>query len=272
MKINDALLEAYKTTNKQEAKILLGHLINRSPLELYNLLDEELSEDITNQYFTMINKLSKNYPLQYILGNVNVYGYTFNVNENVLIPRFETEQLIEKTQRLIKSHFDSNIKILDLCTGSGVIAITLKKLFPDSDVTAVDISEEALKVAKENAQLNNTDITFIKSDLFSNVNNKYDVIISNPPYIGSNDLVDEKVYKNEPHLALYGNNEGLEYFEKIIKQIPNYVNEKYIIGFEHGNKQQTQINNLILSNLNDVKTILDKDLNDQDRFIFIIKK
>lgn len=215
-----------------------------------------------------IKKLELGIPVQYIVGNVDFYGNTINVNENVLIPRFETEELVSRTIKRISNKFNTKINILDLCSGSGCIGITLKKEV-NSNVTCSDISLEALKVSKENAKLNNVDITFMESDIFSNINDKYDVIISNPPYITYDEEIDEIVKNNEPSLALYADNNGLYFYEEILKNINKYLNDKYIIAFEIGYKQGNDIINLINKYLKDVNISLERDLQGKDRFIFI---
>ena len=150
-----------------------------------------------------IELLNKGIPVQYIVGNVDFYGYNFKVNENVLIPRFETEELVEKTIKYINKYFNKKVDILDLGTGSGCIAITLKKEL-DCNVDAVDISPKALEIAKLNAKNNNVDITFYEGDMLSPINKKYDVIISNPPYIAYDEEIMDVVKNNEPHVALFG--------------------------------------------------------------------
>lgn len=142
-----------------------------------------------------IKRLNNGEPVQYIVGNVDFYGYKINVNKNVLIPRFETEELVFKTINLIKKNLNENIKVLDIGTGSGCISIALKKEIPGLDITAVDISEDALVVAKNNALENNCEINFIKSDLFNNIDDKYDLIISNPPYISYDEQIMDIVKK-----------------------------------------------------------------------------
>ena len=154
------------------------------------IVGKKVEEDKVELYKKEIMALKENKPLQYVIGNVNFYGNKFIVNENVLIPRFETEELVEKTIERINNLFpDKKIKILDIGCGSGVIGITLKKHFPESEVTLVDISKEALSVAKENAKQLNVDVNFIESDVFDKVYDIYDVIISNPPYIGENEEI-----------------------------------------------------------------------------------
>ena len=207
---------------------------------------------------------------QYIVGNVNFYGNIINVDKRVLIPRFETELLVEKSISYINKLFDNEVNILDIGTGSGCIAITLKKEI-DCNVSAVDISNDALDVAKSNAKLNNVDIDFINGDVFSNVNNKYDVIISNPPYISYDEEIEDIVYNNEPHLALYAKDNGLYFYDKILSECSKYLNDKYLICFEIGYKQGNRVKELVFKYLDDVNISLEKDYSDRDRFVFIWK-
>jgi len=224
----------------------------------------KVSKNIDEDY----NKLLKGYPIQYLIGYVNFYGNQINVNENVLIPRYETEYLVEKTINYIDKYFDRRVSILDIGTGSGCIAITLKKEI-DSDVTATDISVEALKVAKNNAVINNVNIEFIKSDIFNNINNKYDVIISNPPYIDVSEKIMDSVKKYEPHTALYAKDNGLYFYEEILKNAKDYLKEKSIIAFEIGWWQGNLIKNIAEKYFNNSKIEIEKDLSGKDRYIFI---
>ena len=218
-----------------------------------------------------IKRLNSGEPVQYIVGNVDFYGYKINVNKNVLIPRFETEELVFKTINLIKKNLNENIKVLDIGTGSGCISIALKKEIPGLDITAVDISEDALVVAKNNALENNCEINFIKSDLFNNIDDKYDLIISNPPYIKNNTKeIDNIVKKNEPHLALYAKNNGLYFYEEIIKNSSNYLNDKNIIAFEIGYLQANEIKKMAHKYYPNSNIIIEKDMQEKDRFVFII--
>lgn len=230
---------------------------------LIKYLDKDKLED-------GLQLLKQGVPVQYIVGNVNFYGNIIDVNNHVLIPRFETEELVEKSINKIKNKFNKNISILDLCTGSGCIAITLKKEL-NSKITASDISIAALEVAKNNALKNNTEIDFIESDIFSNINDKFDVIISNPPYISYEEEIDELVKNNEPSLALYATNDGLFFYEEILKNCLNYLNENFIICFEIGYKQGLKIKELANKYLSNVKIEIEKDLQGRDRFVFITK-
>ncbi len=220
---------------------------------------------------TALKELESGIPVQYIVGNTNFYGYDFKVNRNTLIPRFETELLVEKTYNYIKKYFNrDNIKILDIGTGSGCIAITLNKLLNNGDITGIDISSEALEIAKENNINNNTNVKFIESDIFSNVSDKYDVIISNPPYISYDDTeVMDIVKNNEPHLALYAKDNGLYFYDKIIKDSSKYLNDKFIMAFEIGYKQGEDVVKIVNKYYKDINISVEKDYSGRDRFVFI---
>ncbi|MBQ4031625.1 MAG: peptide chain release factor N(5)-glutamine methyltransferase [Bacilli bacterium] len=218
-----------------------------------------------------LERLRNGEPVQYIVGDTNFYGNIIKVNKDVLIPRPETEELVEKTYNYIKDIFNNDIDVLDIGTGSGCIPITLKKLLPTSNLTGVDISEKALKVAEENKIINNVSITFLQSDIFKNVKGKYDVIISNPPYIREDEEIMDIVKNNEPHLALYAKDNGLYFYKEIIKEAHNYLKDKYIIAFEIGEEQGSDIVNIAKEYFPDSKVILEKDLRHLDRFVFIIK-
>lgn len=217
-----------------------------------------------------IERLNAGEPVQYIVGDVNFYGNIIDVNPKVLIPRPETEELVEKTQERIKKIFpNENIEILDIGTGSGCIAITLKKIFPEADLTGVDISTEALEVAVSNAKKNKTPITFLQSDLFEKVSGKYDIIISNPPYIKETEEIMDIVKNNEPHLALYAPKEGLYFYEEILANGAKYLKDKYLIAFEIGETQGEDIKKIALKYFPNAQISLEKDLRHFDRFVFI---
>ena len=218
-----------------------------------------------------LEQLKQGIPVQYIVGNVNFYGNTINVNKNVLIPRFETELLVDKTIKYIKNNFKHHVDILDIATGSGCIAITLKKEI-DSTVDASDISEEAIKVAQKNALNNKVDINFINSDMLTNITKKYDIIISNPPYLTKEDDIMDIVKNNEPEIALYAKDNGLYYYDVILKNIKNNLKDKYLIAFEIGYTQGEAIKNLALKYLDNINVKIEKDFSNKDRFVFIEPK
>ena len=217
-----------------------------------------------------IKRLEAGEPVQYIVGDVDFYGNIIKVNKNVLIPRRETEELVEKTVNYIKKYLSPNIDILDIGTGSGCIPITLKKILPNSNITGSDISKEALEVATSNASDNNTHVTFIESDIFPNITSKYDCIISNPPYIRYDEEIMDIVKNNEPHLALFAEDEGLYFYKKIISESSKYLKEKFIIAFEIGEEQGEAIKTIATSQFPNAKVLLEQDMQHLDRFIFII--
>lgn len=218
-----------------------------------------------------LEQLKQGIPVQYIVGNIDFYGNTINVNKNVLIPRFETELLVDKTIKYIKTNFKHHVDILDIATGSGCIAITLKKEI-DSTVDASDISESALKVAQENALNNKVDINFINSDMLTNITKKYDIIISNPPYLTKEDDIMDIVKNNEPEIALYAKDNGLYYYDVILKNIKKHLKDKYLIAFEIGYTQGEAIKNIALKYLDNINVKIEKDYSNKDRFVFIEPK
>ncbi len=227
----------------------------------------KVSKDIEKDY----QKLLEGYPIQYLIGYVDFYGYKINVNENVLIPRYETEYLVEKTINYSKKIFDGKLDILDLGTGSGAISIVLGKKL-DSNVTGVDISDKALEVAKNNAIQNGINVNFIKSDILEKVSGKYDIVISNPPYIDLEEKIMDSVKKYEPHLALYAEDNGLYFYKNILSNIKPYLKEKFIIAFEIGWWQGKLIETIAKEYFENSKVLTIKDLTNRDRYIFIINE
>ena len=211
----------------------------------------------------------KDYPIQYAIGNVNFYGYDLNVDERVLIPRFETEYLVQDSIKLIKEYIN-NPKIIDIGTGSGCIAISLSKEL-NLEVDALDVSAGAIELAKENANLNKANINFINEDIYDfKTDKKYNVIISNPPYVpyGSKDVSEEIKY--EPQNAIYADNNGLIFYEIILNKSKNLLENKNIICFEIGDKQGEKIKQMALNVYPNANVIVKKDLNNYDRYVYII--
>lgn len=217
-------------------------------------------------------KLKKGIPVQYIVGSVDFYGFNIKVNKNVLIPRFETEELVEKTIKYLNKMFnDKKIDVVDLGTGSGCIAIALKKL-TNSIVDAVDISFDALEVAKENASLNKENINFYNGNMLEPLNKKYDLIISNPPYIAYDEEIMDIVKNNEPNIALYAKDDGLFFYKEIIKNSKRYLKEKNLLAFEIGQTQGEKLKDYALKYFPNSKVLIEKDLTGCDRFLFIINE
>ena len=211
--------------------------------------------------------LAEDYPVQYLVGHVDFLQYRILVNENVLIPRFETEYFVTKIVDYLQQY---QLKtILEIGTGSGCIAIALAKMMK-VNMTAIDISKKALKVARKNAKLNNCNIKFLVSDLFENIDDKYDVIVSNPPYLDVDDCVMLKVKKYEPHAALFADNNGLMIIENILKSAPRYLNEKSLLALEIGEKQANSVKKIAKKHFPMAKVLIEEDLCGKDRYVFII--
>lgn len=218
-----------------------------------------------------IAKIKNNYPVQYIIGYVNFYGLNIKVNESVLIPRYETEYLIEKTIKYIKELNIENPKILDMCTGSGCIGLTLKHEIPTSNITMSDISKQALKVATTNKNELKLDVNIIESDLYTNITDKdYDVIISNPPYVMEDEVLPENV-KHEPSLALYSPNKGTYHIEKILQEAEKYLKNKFLIALEINEKSEEDLSVIVNKYFKNITYKFEKDLTGRTRYLFIIK-
>lgn len=270
MTVEELIVYGKSKTSSAHAKMLLASFLEVNPLELLTILDKKVDENIEKTYKDSLEALRENKPIQYVIGNVNFYGSKFIVNNNVLIPRFETEELVEEVVEYSKKFNKDKLKILDLGCGSGVIGLTLKKLIKNSDVTLVDISKEALEVAKQNAVNLDLDVTFIESDWFSNLEiTKYDIIVSNPPYIKNDEQIEEIVKNNEPALALYGGQDGLDCYKKILFSIKPYLNDEYLIAFEIGESQKEEITNLVINSLPTAIVTCKKDLYGRNRMIFV---
>lgn len=273
MTVEELIVYGKGKTSSDHAKMLLSSYLDVNPLELLTILDKEVDSDIEKLYKSSLEALKENKPIQYVIGNVNFYGLKFIVNKNVLIPRFETEELVEQVVEYTKDLNKDKIKILDLGCGSGAIGLTLKSILKDSEVTLTDISKEALEIAKLNANNLNLDVTFIESDWFSNVKlEKYDIIVSNPPYIRTDEEIEEIVKNNEPSLALYGGVDGLDCYRKILANIKPYLNNKFLIAFEIGESQKEEIYDIVNKYLKDIEITCKKDLYGRNRMIFVRNK
>ena len=249
------------------ARFLLMYMLDEMR-EFNENLALELTEEDEQKYFQLINKhIKDDTPLSHLVGFEYFYDRKFKVTSDVLSPRMETEELVYKVIDYIRKNNLTNIKILDLCTGSGIIGITLKKELEEFDVKilASDISSRALTVAKENASSLEADISFVESDLFSNIQDKFDIIVSNPPYIAHDDkkTIKENVLNYDPHLALFADEEGMYFYRNIIEKSRPYLNEKGIMFFEIGYDQKEKI--ITLGENNKFETVVYKDINCRDR-------
>ena len=257
------------------ARFLLMYILDESPQLFSNSLSEQISKENEEKYFSLIEKhIKEDVPLSHLVGFEYFYDRKYKVTKDVLSPRMETEELIYKVIEYVNASNKNKFKILDLCTGSGIIAITLKKELEQVsvDIIASDISEEALEVAKENSQSHDATIKFIKSDIFNNIDDKFDIIVSNPPYIDRKDEVtmQDNVLNYDPHLALFAEEEGMYFYRKIIEQANDYLNENGVIFFEIGYDQKDKI--IKLADMNGYSVEVYKDINGRDRMAFLVRK
>ena len=276
MLIKEAIIKvmiSLKTNNIQEpnlkSRLLMQYILNKPRQYLLIHDNEELTNKQEKAYLENIEKMIKGVPLQHITHSQEFMKMNFYVNENVLIPRPDTEILVEEVINIAKK--TNAKKILDLCTGSGAIAISLAKYIENSQITAVDISEEALRIAKLNAINNNVEdkITFVKSDLFENiVKEKYDIIVSNPPYIKKDFMKKlDKEVQQEPYIALDGGYDGLDFYRKIISEGYQYLKFKGYLCMEIGYDQKQEVFDIIKSQEKYSNTYSKIDLGGNDRIV-----
>ena len=252
---------------KLKARLLLQYILKKSRQYLIVYDNQEVDKKAQWEYFVNIEKLTKGMPLQHITHTQEFMKMDFYVDENVLIPRPDTEILVEETIKIAQTM--ERPKILDLCTGSGAIAISIAKNIPTAEVYAIDISEKALEVAKKNANRLDTNVKFVKSNLFSNIGKvKFDIIVSNPPYIKKSDInyLSQEVQK-EPQIALDGGYDGLDFYRKISYQAIDYLKFGSYLCFEIGYDQKEEVLEILKGIEHYTKTYCKKDLCGNDRVV-----
>lgn len=255
-----------------KARLLLQHVLNQNKQQIIINSENMVDKIKTDEYEECIKKLINGTPLQYITHVQQFMGLDFYVDENVLIPQPDTEILVEESIKLINKK--QTVEVLDLCTGSGAIAVSIGHYCRQAKVIATDISKSAINVARKNASTNNVNINFIESDLFNQISDcKFDFIISNPPYIETDviNTLSEDV-KNEPYIALNGGKDGLDFYKKILNEAHNYLKQNGYLLLEIGYNQAIAIANLEHNNLKLVTQQPIKDLAGNDRVMIFIKE
>ena len=252
---------------KLKARLLLQYILKKPRQHLIVYDNEEVGKKEQWEYFVNIEKLANGIPLQHITHHQEFMKMDFYVDENVLIPRPDTEILVEEAIKIAQKI--PKPKILDLCTGSGAIAISIAKNVPEAEVYGIDISKKAIEVAKRNAKELNANVEFVKSNLFSKLDKmKFDIIVSNPPYIKKSDInyLSDEV-KKEPEIALDGGYDGLDFYRKITEQAIDYLKLGSYLCYEIGYDQKEEVINIINSHGHYSKTYCKKDLGGNDRVI-----
>ena len=272
--------EAYALNNDKEpsaVRLLMLHLSGYSGADFLAHQDENMDAAQYAQFRAMVDEyVIKHRPVQHITECETFYGYPFCVNKNVLIPRFETEELVGYLLDLTETYFtktDTPLDVLDVGTGSGCLAITLALENPRIRAQATEISPDALEVAKRNADSLQAKVTFHQGDLLEPVlDQSFDILISNPPYIPNHEVLDPLVKDHEPHLALFGGNDGLDFYRAILKDAERILKPRYIIAFEHAYDKARELKKLCKKSLSDVCIIQKKDMQGKDRMTFVLKK
>ncbi len=260
--------------DKEESAVvlLMEHVTGFETNTLYMKMNEEVPEAIENKFNEIFNLyLNENKPMQYLIGTACFYGYDFIVNEDVLIPRYETEELVENILYRYDEHFGGKeVDVCDLATGSGCIAIALAKEEKNMKVVATDISKEALIVAKKNNEKVDAGVKFLQGDMLQPLKGrKFDIFVSNPPYIPDDEDVMSLVKDNEPNLALFGGSDGMKFYRIILSGVKPYLKNKAMICFEHGYDKKEEMIELAKKYFPNSKIEVLKDLEGRDRMTFI---
>ncbi|QWB99800.1 peptide chain release factor N(5)-glutamine methyltransferase [Mycoplasmatota bacterium] len=254
-------------------ELLLLHFSKLEPTDLYLKFDSEMPEKEAEDFIEgLMLYLDKNIPVQQIIGSVYFYGHKFKVTNQALIPRFETEELVANVLMLYDEYFENQkVSLVDVGTGSGCLAISLAKEEANLSVSATDISEDALSLAKENARVLGVDISFYQGDMIQPImDKKFDILVSNPPYIPTSEEVDKLILDNEPHIALFGGEDGLFFYRQIIKDSKHILNDKAIIAFEHAYDKLEELQAIAKETYPEAKIYTVKDMQGLDRMTFII--
>lgn len=259
---------------KEESAVilLLEHITGLKTNQLYLKMQEEIQEDLEQHFWELFHQyLEKNIPVQYLVGTSCFYGYDFKVNENVLIPRFETEELVENILYRYDQYFRGQIvDVCDLATGSGCIGIALALEEKKMKVIATDISPEALKVAKENNDALGATVTFLQGDMLEPLQGRrFDIFVSNPPYIPEDEPVMSLVKENEPNLALFGGKDGMKFYRIILSGVKPFLKDKAMLCFEHGFDKKEEMIALATQYFPSARVEVLKDLEGKDRMTFI---
>ena len=249
------------------AEILLRERLEWSKTDFILQLNQLVKPEVKEQWINDVKQHSTGIPIQYIVGHEWFFEYKFKVTSNTLIPRPETEEIVDK---FLKEAPEKALKVLDIGTGTGVIGITIKKERPQDDVTAIDLSEEALLVAKENGESLHANVRFLLGDLTEPIKKeKFDIVISNPPYIGVDEkkYMDDSVLNYEPELALFAENEGLAVYQRLAKELPSILKPNGQIYLEIGFKQGSAVKALFLEAFPTADVTIEKDMSGQDRLL-----
>ena len=253
-------------------KYVLNELFLEKDKNLYDAMDEELSSLDQKRFDEIIARLLKDERLAYVMGVQYFYGYAFDVNPSVLIPRYETEELVLKVLMELDESFSDDCTLLDIGTGSGAIACVLKAEKPDMKVYASDISAEALTQAQKNADKLGVEISFMQGDMaqpFVENKIKADVIVCNPPYIPQDEVIENSVKDYEPHVALFGGEDGLYFYRKVLKDAPSILNKKSLLAFEMGWNQRESLSALVREIFPNADIECFQDLSGKDRILIV---
>ena len=258
-------------------KLLMQQATGKESYELVAHLDDILPDTQVETFQNHVTKyIDENIPIQHLMGYETFFGYPFKVNEDVLIPRFETEELVAKVLELYDLYFEGKqIDVVDVGTGCGAIGITLALEVPSLNVTVTDISEAALNVARENAKTLGADVHFLQSDMLVGLvenKKKFDILVSNPPYIPTGERVDSLVFDNEPHLALFGGDDGLYFYREILRSAKHVLKSPNVMAFEHADHHRAGMARLVTEYFPSATFETIKDMQNKDRITVVMNE
>jgi len=271
--------EALRTAKKQlvsanketrVAELLLMHVTTWSNATLFSRLSDVMPPSQEDAYYAYLRRhIEDDVPLQHLTEEEIFFGHSFFVNGDVLIPRFETEELVARVLQIFDASFDRQVRVVDLGTGSGAIAVTLAKEEPRMIVDAVDISSAALEVAKHNAGHHDVQVKFYQGSWCTPLTGSYDIVVANPPYIPEAETLPKQIAEYEPHTALFGGEDGLAHYREIFNQLPRIVSDVFLIAMEHGYQHALSIQEMAKLAFPKAVVWSEQDMQGKDRFSFV---
>jgi release factor glutamine methyltransferase len=252
------------------AELLLMHVTTWSNATLFSRLSDTMPEALYQTYLSfLVRHIDDDVPLQHLTEEEIFFGHSFYVNADVLIPRFETEELVARVLSLFDDYFDRPVRAVDLGTGSGAIAITLAKEEPRIQVDAVDISPAALQVAAKNAKTHQVSVTFYEGSWCDPLTQRYEMVVANPPYIPVEEELPKQIVAYEPHTALFGGADGLAHYREIFLQLPSVVADTFLVAMEHGHQHATAIQSIAKEAFPKAVVWSERDMQGKERFTFV---
>lgn len=268
MKIRDMLSLGKRVVVSAQCELVLCDILNIDQFDLYEQLDKNINDNLCINYFLSLTDLMDGKPKSSVIDHIKFCNNDYYLSDDVLTPHIQTQEMTYYMINTIQEYFNKEVSILDMCCGSGVIGLSLGKKINNSKITLADISSDALSVAKYNSEKTGVDSEIIKTDLFSNIDNTFDVIVCNPPYLETPE--DNSFLDNEPLISMKANAGGYEFYYRLLAQIKDYLKEKYLITLEYGEGQKDTVNDIAKEFLKDSVRENLKSMKGDERSLFIL--